>query len=198
MLGLRRAAVCAAVAVTVAGVLCGCGKGKGEAEVGFPENFSALPDTAQVAYVIGHATPDSVARFICGASLGKVTGAKISSLGIATNYAYEHFSGEDAESFSVAYDSFVAELPLPEKMRIYALAGVEDPQGLGLQLGLEYMQSIRDRNMTPAEVDKEIEAFRKACGSDEDLYNRFITGFRTVLNVDEVRDIPKEIFEKYK
>ncbi|MDE6339044.1 MAG: hypothetical protein K2K97_04565 [Muribaculaceae bacterium] len=195
MRGLKLMAGCAVVAVLI--VLGGCGKGAGKAEAGFPDKFETLPDTAQVAYVISHATPDSVARFICASALGQVEGAKIDSLGIATNYAYEHFNGDDAESFSVAYDSFVGALPLPDKMRMYALAGVEDPQGLGLQLGLEYMQSIRDRNMTPAEVDREIEAFRTACGDDQDLYDRFLTGFRTVLKVDEGRDIPKEITEKY-
>lgn len=177
--------------------LTGCGKSKNNGDSGFPENFNALPDTARVAFVMKHATPDSVARFICNASLGKVEGAKIDSLAVATNYAYEKYTGEDIDNFSVEYDSFVASLPLPEKMKMYALAGVEDPQGLGLQLGLEYMQAIRDRNMTAQDVETEIEAFRKACGSDDDLYQRFLTGFRTVLQVDSGQDVPKAIFEKY-
>lgn len=177
--------------------LVGCGKSKNQGASVFPENFNSLPDTARVAFVMKSATPDSVARFICNAALGKVEGAKIDSLGVATNYAYEKYAGEEVDSFSVEYDSFVASLPLPEKMKMYALAGVEDPQGLGLQLGLEYMQAIRDRNMTAKEVDAEIEAFRKACGADEDLYNRFLTGFRTVLQVDNGQDVPKAIFDKY-
>lgn len=175
----------------------GCGKGKNSSETGFPENFNSLPDTARVAYVMQHATPDSVARFICNASLGKAGEAKIDSLGIATNYAYEKYTGKDMDSFSGEYDSFVASMPLPDKMRMYAMAGVEDPQGLGLQLGLEYMQAIRDRNMTVDEVENEIEAFHKACGSDEDLYERFLIGFRTVLQVDGGQDVPQSIFEKY-
>lgn len=177
--------------------LAGCGKAKNSGDAGFPADFNSLPDTARVAFVMKHAAPDSVARFICSAALGNVKGAKIDSLGIATNYAYEKYSGDDIDNFSVEYDSFVASLPLPDKMRMYALAGVEDPQGLGLQLGLEYMQAIRDRNMTAKEVDTEIEAFRKACGDDEDLYDRFLTGFRTVLQVDNGQDVPKAIFEKY-
>ena len=177
--------------------ITGCGKAKDRGESGFPENFNSLPDTARVAYVMKTASPDSVARFICNASLGKVNGAKIDSLAVATNYAYEKYSGDDIDRFSVEYDTFVASLPLPDKMKMYALAGVEDPQGLGLQLGLEYVQAIRDRNMTVKDVDTEIEAFRRACGSAEDLYQRFLTGFRTVLKVDSGQDVPKAIFEKY-
>ena len=177
--------------------LVGCGKSKNKGESAFPENFNSLPDTARVAFVMKTSTPDSVARFICNAALGNVEGAKIDSLGVATNYAYEKYTGEEIDNFSVEYDTFVASLPLPEKMKMYAMAGVEDPQGLGLQLGLEYMQAIRDRNMTAKEVEAEIEAFRKACGADEDLYQRFLTGFRTVLQVDNGQDVPKAIFDKY-
>lgn len=183
------------LAVIIAG---GC-KGKNNAETAeFPENFNALPDTARVAFVMQNATPDSVARFICRAALGQLPDAKIESLGIATNYAYEKYIGKDADTFGSEYDNFVASLPLADKMRMYAMAGVEDPQGLGLQLGLEYLQSIREKNMTVADVDKEISAFKTACGNDTALYERFIIGFRTVLEVDSGRDIPTDIYNKYK
>lgn len=186
------------VAVAVAVLLNGCKGGKTENGSGFPQNFNAMPDTARVAYVMKSTTPDSVARFICRAALGQLKDARIDSLGIATNYAYDRYSGADADLFGGEYDNFVASLPLADKMRMYAMAGVEDPQGLGLQLGLEYMQSIREKNMSVQEVEEELKAFRSACGKDEETYKRFIVGFRTVLEADSGRDMPKEIYDRFR
>lgn len=188
--------ICLVIAV-MALISVSCKKNKGEADGSFPANFNSLPDTTQVAYMMKKVPADSLARFICNASLGKVPGAMIDSLGIATNYAYDHLAGEDLDSFSIAYDSHVESLPLPEKMKIYVLGGTENPQGLGYELGLEYMQSIRDRNMTVEDVDNEIAEFKKACGEDTDLYERFLTGFRTVLDMDNGKDVPKAIYDKY-
>lgn len=178
-------------------VLSGCGGGKNRSGQGFPANFNALSDTARVAYVMKNTTPDSVARFICRAALGHLDGARIDSLGIATNYAYEKYSGKDADLFGSEYDNLVASLPLADKMRMYAMAGVEDPQGLGLQLGLEYMQSIREKNMSVSDVEKELKAFKAACGEDDETYSRFIIGFRTVLEADSGRDMPKGIYDRF-
>ena len=69
------------------------------------------------------------------------------------------------------------------------MAGVEDPQGLGLQLGLEYMQSVRENNLSVDDVKRELKAFKQACGNDSNTYKRFIIGFRTVLEADSGRDM---------
>ncbi len=58
-----------------------------------------------------HVSSDSLARFIIDASIGKVRNARIDTLAIATNYAFEHLEGEDLDKFSVAYDSHVESLP---------------------------------------------------------------------------------------
>lgn len=184
-------------AVCVALLMAGCGRGGSNTQSQYPDNFNAIGDTARVGYMIRTVSPDSVARFICRAALGQLEGTRIDSLGIATNYAYEQYIGKDADLFGSEYDNFVNSLPLADKMRMYAMAGVEDPQGLGLQLGLEYMQSIREKNMSVSDVEKELEEFRKACGDDKDTYNRFIIGFRTVLEADSGRDMPKEIYDRF-
>lgn len=189
---------CSLIIALLAGIaLLGCKGNKHQQDGEFPDNFNSLPDTARVAYVMKQASPDSVARFICRASLGQLKNCHIDNLGIATNYAYEKYSGSDADSFGAEYDNFVASLPLADKMRMYAMAGIEDPQGLGLQLGLEYLQSIREKNMTLKDVDNEIKAFETACGSDSALFDRFMVGFRTVLEVDSGRDVPEAIYDKY-
>lgn len=184
-------------AVCVMAVLGSCKGGKKDSGAAFPEDFNALPDTARVAFVMKNTTPDSAARFICRAALGQIKDAKIDNLGIATSYAYEKYTGKELDSFGDEYDSFVASLPLADKMRMYAMAGVEDPQGLGLQLGLEYMQSIREKNLSVEDVEKELRAFKTACGNDSNTYSRFIIGFRTVLEADSGRDMPKAIYDKF-
>lgn len=177
--------------------LISCNSRKGNNDADFPDNFAQLPDTAQVSYVMSKATPDSVARFICYSALGKNTKSGIRNIGVATNYAYEKLKGDDLDLFSNAYDEFVSSLPLVDKMNIYAKAGTEDPQGLGYQLGLEYMQSIRENNLSPADVEKELKAFKQACKNDPETYSRFLVGFKTVLKMDQNTDVPKAIYDRF-
>ena len=177
-------------------LLASCG-GKKEKEGAFPPGFAAMGDTARVAWMMEHVSSDSLARFIIDASIGKVRNARIDTLAIATNYAFEHLEGEDLDKFSVAYDSHVESLPLADKMRVYAQAGTEDPQGLGYRLGLEYMTSIRDQRKSADDVERELAEFRKACGADSATYRRFIVGFKTVLNVDRGVDVPRDIYNRF-
>ena len=174
---------------------CG-GKGKNSGN-GFPENFGSIGDSGRVAYMMKNTTPDSVARFICASALGRVEGSRIDTLALATAYAYENYKGEELETFGAEYERFVSALSLADRMKIYALGGTEDPQGLGLQLGLEYMQTIRDNNMSAEDVEKELAEFKKACADDPDTYERFLIGFKTVLKADNGKDMPKEIYDKF-
>lgn len=173
-----------------------CGRGNNNG-ADFPENFTQRGDTARVAYVMRNATPDSVARFICRGALGEYGKGYVDTLATATAYAYEHYQSQDLDQFSLAYDAFIENLPLAEKMKIYTLAGTEDPQGLGFQLGLEYMQSIREKNMTADQVEKELKAFKAACKDNREMYKRFLVGFKTVLKADNGKDMPKEIYDRF-
>jgi hypothetical protein len=163
----------------------------------YPANFNSIGDAGRVDYMIAHTTPDSVARFIIQSALGKNPDARIDTLAIATNHAYEKLSGNDLDSFSIAYDGLVESLPLADKMKAYMLGGSEDPQGLGYKLGLEYMANIRNENKTADDVEKELKAFEKACGNDTAMYRRFMIGFRTVLEVDHGKDVPEEIYRRF-
>lgn len=178
-------------------ILASCSKRGSDDKGAIPENFDAIGDTARVAFMIQNVEPDSVARFICYGALGRSAQGRIDSLGIATSYAYEKYTGQELVTFADEYENFVASLQLPEKMKMYAMAGVEDPQKLGLQLGLEYMQQIRDKNLSVEQVEKELRAFKKACGDDEQTYKRFIIGFHTVLEADNGHDMPRAIYEKF-
>lgn len=176
--------------------LSSCHGGKGSAN-GLPKGFEKMSDTARVAAMMERVAPDSLARFIIYGALGKNPDAKIDTLAIATNYAYEHLRGDDLNKFANEYDAVIASLPLAEKMKAYLLGGTEDPQGLGYQLGLEYMQSIRDNHKNAAQVESELKEFRKACGNDRDTYRRFIIGFKTVLKVDGNKAVPRDIYNKF-
>lgn len=176
--------------------LASCG-GEKDAKGKWPKNFDKIGDAGRVAYVMRVASPDSLARFIIYGSLGRVPGARIDSLAIATNAAYERLKGDDLETFSLEYDNVVEGLPLADKMKVYALGGSEDPQGLGFKLGLEYVSSIRNNHLKVADVEKELQAFKKACANDSATYRRFIIGFRTVLRHDRGKDLPEDIYNKF-
>ena len=180
----------------LATAVAACG-GKGSDGSSFPEGFNTLSDAQRVAYVMEKASPDSVARFICLAALGKVPGAKIDTLATASLYAYEHYSDSTLTIFSDEFDRFSSSLPLPDRMRIIAQAGLIDPQGLGYELGLHYVDQIREQKMTPAQVKEEVEALRKACADDPKTFTRFLTGFKTVLKLDRGKDLDAEIYDTF-
>lgn len=173
-----------------------CG-GKGKNSSDFPDGFSSLSDQQKVAYMMQHVSADSVARFIIFASLGKVDGVRIDTLNNATLTAYETYTDTALQTFSWEFDRIAEELPLHDKMRLRALVGAENPQGLGLTLGLEYMNQIRVKGMTVDEVLKELQELKKASEDDPDIYARFLIGFRTVLRYDKNSDMPKEIYTRF-
>lgn len=177
-------------------LLSGCSKGKA-GEEGFPPDFNTKGDQYRVAYMMEKVGPDSVARFICDAALGKVKGAKIDSLSIATLYAYEHYKDSALNIFSDEFLQYEAMQDLPDKMRLYVMAGDHDPQGLGYELGLEYVSNIRDEHKTVEEVEQELREFKKACGNDTVTYRRFLIGFKTVLELDRDKDLGRGIYDRF-
>lgn len=180
-----------------------CGQATSQKEEGFPKDFNSRDDVAKVAYVMEHAAPDSVARFICDAALGRVEGAKIDSLTVAVGYAYQAYidpkekNDSNLRVFSEVLDDYPNHLSLPDKMQLYALLGKTDAHRLGYQLGLEYVQQIRDKRLTVEQVKADIEALRKACAADTATFVRFTKGFQTVLKVDHGQDLPEAIYEAF-
>lgn len=173
-----------------------CGGKKGDAST-FPDGFASLTDEQKVVYMMEHAPADSVARFIIYASLGKIPGVRIDTLNNASLKAYETYTDTALQSFSWEFDRIAEELPLHDKMRLRALVGAEDPQGLGLTLGLEYMNQIRVKGMTADDVVTELQELKRASADDPDMYARFLIGFRTVLRYDRNSDMPKEIYSRF-
>lgn len=171
--------------------------GKSSSGSGFPDDFNSLPDNGKVAYMMQHASADSVARFIIFASLGRVDGITIDTLNNATLMAYENYTDTALQTFSWEFDRVAEELPLYDKMRLRSLVGEEDPQRLGLTLGLEYMNQIRVKEMSVSQVMDELKALKNACSDNPDVYARFLIGFRTVLRYDKNSDMPAEIYSTF-
>lgn len=173
-----------------------CG-GKTADTSALPDGFASLSDEQKVVYMMEHAPADSVARFIILASLGKIDGVRIDTLNNATLKAYETYTDTALQAFSWEFDRVTEELPLHDKMRLRALVGSEDPQGLGLTLGLEYMNQIRVKGMTADDVLTELQELKRASSDDPDMYARFLIGFRTVLRYDQNSEMPREIYDRF-
>lgn len=144
-----------------------------------------------------HAEPDSVARFICSAALGKVPGIKIDTIANAVAFVYQKYSEPQAIAFADAFDQYPNSLPIDQKMKLLMLVGEKDPMQLGYQLGLEYVDEIRKNNMKAADVEAEVEALRKACASDPEMFTRFLKGFQVALRLDQGKDLPDDIYQKF-
>ena len=174
---------------------CGGKGGNGD----FPDNFDRIGDAGRLDYVIKHASPDSVARFICDAALGKVEGARIDTVINAVVFVNDRYAAneDDMVAFSNAFDSYSRNLPLPEKMRFYALSGQHDPQRLGYQLGVEYILEIRNKKMAPDQVAAESSEFRKACASDPETYSRFVKGFKVVLEMERNNGLDPAVYSRF-
>lgn len=184
------------ITASLALLLTACG-GKDKKSSVFPDNFDKIGDAGRMDYMMKHVSPDSVARFVIDAALGRVPGARIDTMALATSYAYDRYKGDDLENFSLEYEQHIGSLSLSDKMKAYKLGGSEDLQRLGYHLGLEYLGAIREGNMKVADVDRDLQEFRKACGTDTATYSRFLIGFRTVLRMDKGVDVPKDIYLKY-
>lgn len=184
-------------AVALLSATASCGGSKSD-ETALPENFNTIGDNGRVAYMMRTVTPDSLARFMCDASLGRLDWARIDSLAAASLYVYENYHDEEAAGrFSEEFERYSASLPLEDKMRLYIMSGKSDANSLGYDLGLEYVNYIREHNITAAQAEKEINAFRAKCADDPDTYRRFVKGFRVVLEADHGHDLPEEVYNKF-
>lgn len=195
----KRSAFPALLLLAGISLLGGCGKGE-DNETILPNNGKNMSDAQKVEYMMKHASPDSVARFICEASLGELKGVKIDTLANATLYAYENYKDDDLQTFAQALSAYAESLPLGKRMRLRQLEAEQDPTGLGYQLGLEYVNDIRMNKKGVKEIEKEIADLKKECmknPEDSATFTRFSKGFRVALDMDGSSDIPIQIYNKY-
>lgn len=195
-MGITRLALGGGLLFMIVCTVASCG-GKGGKNGDFPDDVLRRGDAAKIDYIMGKATPDSVARFICDAALGRVEGVRIDTFANATLRVYEKYSADDQVKFTNEFDSYIASQSLADRMRLTALAGLVDPQRLGYTMGLGYVQEIREKHKSVADIEKELAAFKKACGADADTYRRFLVGFHTALEIDHGRDLPEDVYRRF-
>lgn len=162
----------------------------------FPEDFQSRPDEKKVEFLMESESPDSVARFIYSASLGKIDGVSL-DLNAASLYALENYKGEDLEKFAAEYDLFRDKLPLIDKMKFYQKEGMLDSLSVGLQLGLGYVASIRENKKSVKESKEEILKFKEACKNDSTTYRNFVIGLRYALKHDHGKDLDEKIYNEF-
>lgn len=181
----------AVAALSVVFVGCGSKNGGGD----FPSDFYEKNDAAKMTYMIKNVEPDSVARFLCNAALGRIKGVSIDTLATANLYCLEHYRGENLDIYSREFDDYKATLPLAYKMKIEKMNGTYDDDALGYQLGLEYVGYIREHKLQTKEIDKELSQLRKQV--DNETFEKFMTGFRVALENDRGKDLPENVYMRY-
>lgn len=181
-------------------LLSACGNKSGENLSGLPSDFKTAPDTLKAKALIDKGiSPDSIAIFFCEAGAGMRHGVNVKDFADITTYMYTHCTEEDFEIFSTAFDSHVETLTPAQRMKLYSLIAQEDGNAdkMGYELGLVYVNSVMERDLSLGAVDKEIAEFRRACGKDEDTYNRFLKGFAVAISTRQKGELPSELVRKY-
>lgn len=163
-----------------------------------PGNFSSSPDSVKVKMLLDHnVSLDSLANYICRAAAGEIKNVNITDFGQIDAYIYTHRGEKDYEVYALAFDECKKSLPLTSKLTLYRKNALLDPDKVGYQLGLEYVNDVMDKKLTIGKVDREVAEFRKACGDDEDTYKRFLKGFAVGLSTRAAGEIPQDILAQY-
>ncbi|MDE7412256.1 MAG: hypothetical protein K2N05_00500 [Muribaculaceae bacterium] len=184
-------------AVVALSVVGGCGKKSEESAKSYSSKFSNMSDSEKVAYVMRTCTPDSVARFVMNAALGRIKGVEIDTLAMAELYVYSNYDPDKQDLYAEEATRLKEQLSLAQKMELFKKGSTDDPVSFGLDLGLSYLTRVRENNMSVKDIDKEIKEFRKICGEDTATYRRFVTGFTEALRQDKDKDVKKEVYEKF-
>ncbi|MDE6867298.1 MAG: hypothetical protein K2J23_07880 [Muribaculaceae bacterium] len=178
-------------------LLAGCGKNDKKQEAGFPADFNSLSDSQKVAFVMRTSTPDSVARFVMEAAMGRKKDITIDSLGVAELYVYSNYDSDKQIIYAEEAGRIKDNFSLSDQMYLFKKGSTEDPVVFGLNLGLAYLSRVREHNLSVSDIDKEIKDFKKACGSDTATYRRFVTGFTEALRQDKDKDLNSDIYNRF-
>lgn len=191
MKSVSRMAVLAMVVIAVA--VSGCKK---KEIANLPNTFNSLSTEEKMEYLIKKLPPDSVALFICEASMGKKYDSRI-ELGEAVNYAYTHYNDSTMVIFDDALNQYGDRLPLNERAKFFKLINISDPDMLAYELGLKFVGTIRENDMDVKTVKEELDRFMKESEAEPDTYKRFIKGFKNALEYDRGHDLDEKIYKTF-
>ena len=161
-----------------------------------PANFRTLSTADKMEYLMANMSPDSVARYVCDAAMGKVYNSRI-ELQEARAYAFEHYNEDEQVAFETEFALYEEALPLHEKVKFAKLAATEDPDVYSYELGLKYVGSIREEGKDATTINDELGKLRKECKTDPEFYKRFMKGFKLALEYDRGHDLDDNIYKQF-
>lgn len=188
------------LSVVMCMLLCACnGKDSDNSTMaGLPRDFSSKPDSTKVHMLLDNGMPlDSLAVYVCKAAVGDIQGVSINDFASIDAYIYAAKGEKEYEVYALAFDECKKQLSLVKKLRLYKKNALEDPDKIGYQLGLQYVNDVIYNKLTIGKVDREIADFRRACGDDEDTYNRFLKGFAVGISTRTPGEVPQDIIDQY-
>lgn len=140
---------------------------------------------------------DSLGIYMAKIAAGEVQGIEVKSFADVDAYLYSA-KGESAyELYYLAFDEYSKSLPLVKKLSLMRKSSLADPEKIGYQLGLEYVNDVIDKKLTLGKIDNEIASLRQACSNDEDTYKRFLKGFAIGLKTRAPGQVPSDILTQY-
>ncbi len=193
---IKASVLCAAALIWASG--CKNNEADDATTAAMPRNFASSSDSVKVKMLLDHnVSLDSLAQYVCLAAAGEIKNVNITDFGQIDAYIYTHRGEKDYEVYALAFDECRKSLPLTSKLTLYKKNALQDPDKIGYQLGLEYVNDVMDKKLTIGKIDKEVAEFRKACGADEDTYKRFLKGFSVGLSTRASGEIQDDILVQY-
>lgn len=176
---------------------CSGGSDSSTSDLGY--DFASRPDTIKARILLDKGLDmDSLARFMCMAGAGLKGDIKVSDFPGVENYIYNRRGETDLTQYMLTFEETRDALPLAKKLPIYKKTELDSPDKLGYTLGLAYVGDVINKNLTIGQVDREIAELRKACGSDEETYNRFLKAFAVGLSKLPSDQVDSEILRQYR
>lgn len=143
-------------------------------------------------------SPDSLAVIICKSVLGELgEEKKISDLRGSLIYIVENYNDSSLQVFNQKLQNYTDTVQTKTRFKIYSLAAEGNEIRLGYQLGLEYLDSIKENKMTAEEVINNISYFSENY-EDSSKYNNLLQGFSVAVNPEIAGNAGREIYDKIK
>ena len=142
---------------------------------------------------MNHVAADSLARYICESAISEDTSGSIKSINEAVLYAYINYPDSLKKVFGSELDNYTNSLPVSKRVKLYYLAGKDDPIRLGYKVGKEYVASISDTLGCSTNLKEEIKAYNTVSKNDSSFMDRFMTGLSTALNAAGMGEVILEI-----
>lgn len=165
------------IMLIIAGANAGCRQNE---KTELPENFSLLPDTSKVRFLMHKLSPDSLANYICSEAL-KERG-EIDSLNESVRFAYINYGDSAKIDFGNAVDAFQAGLRPKERIKLYTMARGNDPRRLGYRIGKDYASQIKTGKPDIDYIEAELIEFSRQENTSGTFFKDFITGLKVAFN----------------